>query len=197
MEEAPLLATSNRPAITFDRSSSYGSAIALEICGGVVAHLIFAIIFGVFLYDPSYYTTACSNSLLYQWANANLYYFIIASLLTTIVSPLMICLSKKTENSNKWCSTISDGILNFIRFGVGLMAIFLWVGLCVAYCRTEEDCGRLGSLIFFYIIIVSCAILIGCLVLVGLCFMFYLHQKSKQGEREMYSSQEFERINRV
>ena len=141
-----------KPIATFDRSSSYISAIALEICGGVVAHVIFAIVFATFLYNSSYYPPECYNTLLYFWAEANVYYFFTASILTTIICPLLICLSHKYEN-NKVYHSASEGLLNVIRFGVGLMAIFLWVGLFVAYCKQEQDCGQLGSLIFAYIIL--------------------------------------------
>lgn len=174
----PLLGASTRPALTLDRSSSYGSAMALEICGGFFSHVIFAVCFAIFLSDPSYYTPLCADSLVFFWAEANLYYFIAASVLTTIVSPLMIWISRTSEHSNRWCYNAANGLLNLIRFGVGLMAILLYVGLCVSYSRLEGSCGRLGSLIFAYIIIVSATILVGCLILIGLGFMVYLHQRS-------------------
>jgi len=177
----PLLASnlqSTRPHLTLDRGSSFGSAIALEICGGFFSHVIFAICFGIFLSNPSYYTPACSESLVFLWAQANLYYFVIATILTTIVSPIMICISKTNEHSNRCCFNAANSILTFIRFGVGLMAIVLYAGLCVAYSNLKENCGQLGSLIFAYIIIVSATIFVGCLICIGLGCMVYMNKKS-------------------
>lgn len=195
MEEQPFLTNSSKPAFTFDRSSSYSSAIAFEVCGGVVAHVIFAIIFGVFLYNPIYYNPQCLDSLLYIWAEANLYYFIIASILTTLVSPLMIWISKIYENSHKCCYRVASFVHNFIRFSVGSMAIFLWGGLCVAYFKTKADCGQLGTLVFSYIIIVLCTIVVGCLILIALCCMFYVNKKTRRSHQGSDRTQEFGRMN--
>lgn len=183
------------PAITIDRSSSLVSAIAVEICGGVIAHMVFAIVFGIFLTHQSYYPNDCQNSLLYIWAEANFYYFVVASVLTIIVSPLMIWTMKKYENSSRCCHKFSHWILNFIRFGVGFMAIFLWIGLCAAYSKSEEDCGGLGTLVFAYIIFVSIAIFLGCCFLMGLCCILRIYQKSNINQNDIERSQEFERMN--
>lgn len=193
-EQAQLLAQSDRPALTLDRSSSAVSAIAMEICGGVVAHMIFAVIFGIFLASPSYYTPECEKSLLYMWSQANFYYFSVASVLTIVVSPLMIWTMKKNEQNKQFCYNFAHAVLNLIRIGVGFMAIFLWIGLCVAYSKSEEDCGKLGDLVFAYIIFVSVAIFIGCCFLMGLFCILYIFQKTQRNGNDIEKSQEFERL---
>ena len=106
------------------------------------------------LYDPSSYLQSCAGSSLSNWSKAE-FYFLIASTSLALFDIRNGLRAKK----NAFCESErlkkfhrQYWILVFLMFAAQFV---LWIGLFVSYWQTTVDCGKLSSLVFYLVLVLS------------------------------------------
>lgn len=138
--------------------------IVFQTCTVIMVYVAFAVAFGVLTGDASYYAPCSTSSSSYQWAYITYVFEIIGCVLLGFFVPIFSFITIKClENLTSTTSiALLSCLVNFIRFGVGVMSLVCFGGLCHAYGQ-NENCGKLNNLILAYIIIVSIGLGVGCI----------------------------------
>jgi len=160
MDNAPLQGGgSKKPTTTRD-------LCAEAFCGSILG-IVFAVLFGLYTSDPSYYNGKhCGN--LWTWGRYLYYFFIVSTISSLIITPLIYC----CVQSNPTASTLSQAlsIRKCINSIMGIAGSTGYIGLCVAYSQ-YEPCGELSKLALGYIIFVASALGFACLCMCCVCCM--------------------------
>lgn len=122
-----------------------------EICSISLFSLIFAILFGIFTSEISYYEgDECVNLL--KWGHIMFYFCFTTFICYGLVAPLLYFTIFCWKNES--FKSFSSFSLYSIRVGLGLLCLIFFIALCVAYTQNEA-CGDLRKLVLAYIILIG------------------------------------------
>lgn len=135
---------------------------AIDFLIAILFLLPFAVAFGVFTADESYYLPCSRESSSYWWSNFSTIFFIIGCILLGLVSPFLVYFSRKFEESKKKKAASLENISVLIKILLSIVSLVNFGGICYAY-NEEEDCGKLNKLLLGLIIVYS--IILGIIAL--------------------------------
>ena len=126
-------------------------------------------LFGFFLYNPENYPKSCEGTSLSKWATSEFYFLIFESILT-FSDILLILYEKKRYDGYSVSSQIDKMQIGVFGFLI-LIQFILWIGLCASYRQTQEECGYLKILVYYFV--VGGSVIIGLILLFICFFMVY------------------------
>lgn len=128
----------------------------------IIFFLPFAVTFGIFTANENYYLPCFKESSSYWWSKFSMIFFIIGFISLGLISPFLICIYKKFEESKKKRIVYLENIVVLVKIVLSIVSLVNFGGICYAYGE-EENCGSLNNLLLGFIIVYS--IILGTIVL--------------------------------
>ena len=144
----------------------YKNNILADVCSGLIFHLVFATLFGLYTKNVEHHTVACEDSELMKWSKGLFVLHAISFLFSIVLLPLITCIALRSSNT----TTIKTSIYfaTALRSALGLVLFIAFIGLCVAY-QKNEACGDLRSLSLAYFLLTGVCLGLVALVLTCCC----------------------------
>ena len=149
-----------------DPKPNSSSRYCFEACLSSIFGVLFAVFFGIYTSNPSYYNGQHCQGTLLLWSRYIFYYSTVSVINYIIITPLIKCSVSQTPQG---LSQAASGQWIFSGL-IGLGGLVGFIGICVAYGE-EGDCGDLRKLALGYIIVLSICFGLICLAFCCICGM--------------------------